>query len=56
MVDQFELTNLLIKNSDQFLALLSQLIKSVLFFEDARFGLAATSAFDGSKAVGRVLC
>ena len=56
MVDQFKLTDLLMKHGDQFLPLLSQLIKSILFFEDARLSLAATSAFDGSKAVGRVLC
>jgi len=56
MVDQFEFTDFLMQHCDKLLALLSQLVKSVLFFEDTRLGLTATSAFDRGKTIRRVFC
>ena len=46
VVDQLQLAHLLVQHGDELLALLSELVQRILFFEHSRLGLASAGALN----------
>ena len=55
MIDQFEFADILVQDCDELLALLPQLVQSILLFEDFRFGLSASSPLDRDDSLSQLV-